>query len=1082
MKSYVRVLALCLLVTPLAAQQQADTAKKKWDITEPLGPTAKVEFDTSEGTWMNVDQSPDGKTIVFDLLGDIYIMPSGGGTASRITSGPAFDMQPRFSPDGKRLAFSSDRDGLWNIWVMDVDGKNAKQVSSERRWFVNSPSWAPDGNYIFARRHFVKERSLGAGEIWMFHASGSEGLQVTEKNGWQKDAGEPAVSPEGKYLYYSKDVTPGQFFEYNKDPYGGIYAIVRRDLSTGKERTYINRPGGSVAPRPSPDGKYVAFVRRVDTGSKLFLHDIQTGDEYPIFDHLDKDLQEAWAIHGVYAQFGWSADSKTIVVWGEGKIWRVDVAARSGQPIPFSAHVEVTVNDALRFKQNVAPDEFPVRMLRDVTTSPDGKTVVYSALGRLYRKTLPSGEPVKLTQDAADWPSQWLEFAPRFSSDGRQIVFGAWNDREFGRIRVMNADGSGTRDVVATRGHYTEPAFSPDGSSIVFRAVSADGIRANTHDEETGIFIVDTKGGEARKVRDGGIEPQFDHTGQRIYFRDRRGDKFVLASVDLDGSDETVHFQSENATQIVPSPDGKWVAFAERWQLYLAAFPRTGRPVDLGPAVKGYPVAQISRDAGMYIHWSGDSSKVHWALGPDYFTRDLSKTFAFLAGGAEGQTPAQPEAAGVPVGFTAKSDKPSGSTIALVGARIITMAGSGSSGVIENGTIVVKDNRIEAVGSGISVPADAKRIDVKGKTIVPGIIDVHAHVGGENDGIIAQTAWPLVANLAYGVTTSHDPSNDTETVFTNAEMVRAGMKLSPRLYSTGTILYGAETPFKAVVESYDDALSHLRRMKAVGAFSVKSYNQQRRDARQMIIKAARELEMEVVPEGGSLLYYNETHVMDGHTGVEHSLPVPRLYKDVVTLFAKSKSGYTPTMIVGYGGLSGEYYWYQHYNVWENKRLLKYVPEDVVVPRSRRRTMAGEDDFNHILIGKAAKQIQDAGGLVEMGAHGQLQGLGAHWETWMFVQGGMTPMEALRAATINGARYLGLDADLGSIEKGKLADLVVLDRNPLESIRYTDSVRMVMLNGRLYDAETMNEVAPTSRTRLPFYWERRSDRASTSASR
>ncbi|MGE5813745.1 MAG: amidohydrolase family protein [Acidobacteriota bacterium] len=328
-----------------------------------------------------------------------------------------------------------------------------------------------------------------------------------------------------------------------------------------------------------------------------------------------------------------------------------------------------------------------------------------------------------------------------------------------------------------------------------------------------------------------------------------------------------------------------------------------------------------------------------------------------------------------------------------------------------------------------------------------------------------------MANLAYGVTTSHDPSNDTETVFTNAEMVRAGMKLSPRLYSTGTILYGAETPFKAVVDTYDDALSHLRRMKAVGAFSVKSYNQQRRDARQMIIKAARELQMEVVPEGGSLLYYNETHVMDGHTGVEHSLPVPRLYKDVVTLFAKSTSGYTPTMIVGYGGLSGEYYWYQHYNVWENQRLLKYVPEDVVIPRSRRRTMAGEDDFNHILIGKGAKQIQDAGGLVEMGAHGQLQGLGAHWETWMFVQGGMTPMEALRAATINGAKYLGLDADIGSLEKGKLADLVVLDKNPLESIRYTDSVRMVMLNGRLYDAETMNEVAPNPHARLPFYWER-----------
>lgn len=1098
MKRPLTVLAIVLLALPLAAQQSDE--KKKWDVGEPLGPTSSLEFDTSEGTWMNVDVSPDGKTIAFDVLGDIYTMPISGGKAARVTSGPAYDMQPRFSPDGKRIAISSDRDGLWNIWTIDVDGKNPKQISSERRWFINSPSWSPDGNYIVARRHFVKERSLGAGEIWMFHANGSEGLQVTEKNGWQKDAGEPAISPDGTYLYYSKDVTPGQTFQYNKDPYGTIYAIIRRDLATGKERTYISRPGGSVAPRPSPDGKHVAFVRRAGLGSQLFLHDVNTGEEWSIFDRLDKDLQEAWAIHGVYAQYGWMPDSKALVVWGEGKIWKVDVARREGTEIPFTAHVEQTVNEALRFKQQVAPDEFPVRMLRDVRTAPDGKTIVYSALGRLYRKGMPGGAPARLIKDAASPQEHWLEFDPAFSRDGRWIAYSAWNDRELGRIRVVSADGATIRDVVSKPGHYADPKFSPDGKWIVFRAISADGIRGVTYDQETGIFTVAVGGGEPRKVRDGGADPQFDHTGRRIYFRDRRGEKFVLASVDLDGSDEVVHLQSDNATQIAPSPDGRWVAFAERWHAYVAAFPHTGRAVDLGPSVKGYPVAQISRDAGMYIHWSGDSQRVHWALGPEYFTRDLSETFAFLAAGgasekdsseparSEGGTRASgggapragissPEAKGVPIGFTIKADKPSG-TIALVGARVLTMADSGGQrpeaggqGVIETGTILIEGNRIAAVGRSVSIPSGAQRIDVRGKTIIPGIIDVHAHLGGEDDGILAQTAWPLVANLAFGVTLSHDPSNDTETVFTNAEMIRAGMKLGPRLYSTGTILYGAETPFKAVVDTYDDALSHLRRMKAVGATSVKSYNQQRRDARQMIIKAARETGMMVVPEGGSLLYMNNTQVLDGHTGVEHSLPVPRIYKDVVTLLAKSRSGYTPTLIVGYGGLSGEYYWYQHYNVWENPHLMRYVPRDVVVPRSRRRTMAAEDDFNHVLIARGANQVADAGGLVQLGAHGQLQGLGAHWELWMFQQGGMTPMQALRVATINGAKYLGMDAEIGSLEKGKLADLVVLDKNPLENIRNTDSVRMVMLNGRLYDAATMSEIAPEKRERLPFYWEK-----------
>ena len=379
--------------------------------------------------------------------------------------------------------------------------------------------------------------------------------------------------------------------------------------------------------------------------------------------------------------------------------------------------------------------------------------------------------------------------------------------------------------------------------------------------------------------------------------------------------------------------------------------------------------------------------------------------------------------------------------------------------MIENGTVVVEGNRITAIGraGAVSIPAGARRIDVAGKTIMPGIIDVHAHVGGEGDGILAQSSWPLQANLAFGVTTSHDPSNDTETVFANAELVRAGRKLGPRLFSTGTILYGAETPYKVVIDSYDDAVSHLRRQKAAGAFTVKSYNQQRRDVRQMIIKAARELQMMVVPEGGSLLYMNETMILDGHTGIEHSLPVPRLYKDVVTLFSKSKSGYTPTLIVGYGGLFGENYWYQHTNVWENERLLAFTPRAIVDARSRRRIMAPEEDFNHVLIARGVKQILDAGGSVQLGAHGQLQGMGAHWELWMLQEGGMTNLEAIRCATLNGAKYLGLDGELGSLEKGKLADLIVLDRNPLENIRNTESVGMVMVNGRLYDSKTLNEI-------------------------
>jgi imidazolonepropionase-like amidohydrolase/Tol biopolymer transport system component len=1065
------LVAVAALATTLAQQRDAD----RWDITKPTGPTSTVTFETSEGTWMNVDVSPDGRTLVFDLLGDLYSMPiagSGNATARRLTTGVAFDMQPRFSPDGKTVAFISDRGGLFNIWVADADGSNVRQVSREQRWWINSPSWSPDGQYIYARRHFVGERSLGAGEIWMFHVSGSEGVQVTERPSIQKDAGEPAISPDGRTLYYSRDVSPGPNFDYNRDPYGVIYAIYSRDLATGRERAVANRAGGSITPRVSPDGRRLSFIRRVRLQSVLYVKDLATGEETPVFDGLDRDLQEAWSIHGVYPQYAWTPDGNAIVIWAQGKLWRVS-ANGSGTPaeIPFRAEVRQEVTEALHFPQQAFSEHFPVRMLTGVRTSPDGNTVVYSAVGKLYVKSIQGGDPRRLTST-----DDGFEFAPSFSRDGQWITYVTWSDDARGRVRIMRADGSNGRDVVSTPGHYTEPSFSPDGQSVVYRSVGADGTRGVTHGENRGIFIVPASGGAATLVREGGDDPQFDHTGTRVYFRERRDNRFILASVNRNGGDEVVHFRSENATAVVPSPDGQWVAFAERWHTYVGAFPRTGRPVDIGPRTAGYPVNQISRDAGFNVHWSADSRRVHWTMGGDYYSRDIAESFPFVESRSGEAGP--PEAEGVAIGFTIKSDVPA-STIAFTGARVITMAGA----PIENATVIVEGNRIKSVGRNVSVPAGATRIDARGKTIMPGLIDAHAHLGGEGDGLLAQTSWPLLANLAFGVTTAHDPSNDTETVFTNSELIRRGAKLGPRLFSTGTILYGAETPFKAAIEDYDDALSHLRRLKAAGAMSVKSYNQQRRDVRQMILKAARELQMLVVPEGGSLLYHDLTMITDGHTTIEHSLPVAKIYKDVIDLWAGTKVGYTPTLIVGFGGLSGEFYWYERTNVWEHPRLLAFTPREIVDARSRRRIKAaGDDDFNHIAIAAHANQLQDAGVAINMGAHGQLQGLGAHWETWMMTQGGMTPAEALATATINAARTLGLDREIGSLEAGKLADLVVLDRNPLENIQNTDSVSMVMVNGRLYDAATLNEMASGTRQRGRLYWESASPRVQPSAPR
>jgi hypothetical protein len=296
--------------------------------------------------------------------------------------------------------------------------------------------------------------------------------------------------------------------------------------------------------------------------------------------------------------------------------------------------------------------------------------------------------------------------------------------------------------------------------------------------------------------------------------------------------------------------------------------------------------------------------------------------------------------------------------------------------------------------------------------------------------------------------------------------------VGPRVYSTGIILYGADGDFKAPVNSLEDARSAIRRTKAFGAISVKSYNQPRREQRQQVMQAAKEIGVNVVPEGGSTFFHNMSMIMDGHTGVEHNIPVAPAYKDVLTVWGNSKTGYTPTLIVNYGGMNGEYFYYQRDDVWDDKKLQKFMPRAALDSRSRHVTKVPLEEYDngHVLVSKTAKDLQDAGVMVNMGAHGQLQGLGAHWETWMLQAGGMSNMNALRTATINPATYIGMDDEIGSLKIGKLADLIVLDQNPLENIENTNSVRYTMANGRLYDAETMNEIGNEPKQRGKFYWE------------
>ena len=1054
-----------LLVTCLSIAQKENTT---WDVNKP-GESFNYtthKFTTTQGTWMNLDVSPDGKTIVFDMLGDIYTMPIQGGNAKAIRTGIAFEVQPRFSPDGKYISFTSDAGGGDNIWIMNTHGKEAKQITKESFRLLNNAVWTPDSKYLIARKHFTSSRSLGAGELWQYHITGGSGIQVVKKKNDQQDINEPWVSSDAKHLYYSEDMYSGGFFQYNKDPNKQIYAIKRYNLVSGERQTITGGPGGAARPTVSPDGAMLAFVRRVGEKTVLYIHDLETGQEYPIYDGLNKDQQEAWAIFGVYPNFDWLPNNKELIIWSGGSFQRINTETLAVTPINFQADVSIDLAQTVKTNTPIERDQFTPKVIRNARTSPDGKTLVFSALGHLYKKTLPKGTPERLTA------STDFEFEPSFSPSGNEIIYVTWNDLEKGTISYLDINEGEPVKLTTEKAIYRTPSYSKDAKQIVYRKQAGNTDQGITFTKNPGIYVMDQDGQNPTKITNYGENPMFNNDGSRIYLQ-TGGTYFgnltkKLISVNLQGHDEREHVISKYANHIVPSPDNKWVAFTNLHKAYIAPMPQIGKPLTLDGKSNNVPVQQIAKDAGVNLHWSSNSNTIMWTLGDEYYSNTLQDKFSFVPSGK--QTPTNMPDSGLKVGLNALVDKPSG-RIAFRDARIITMNGNQ---VIENGVIVVNGDHIEAIGSAaeVTIPDDCKIIVATGKTIMPGLVDSHAHIGGFRAGLPVQNNWQFAANLAYGVTTAHDPSANTETVFTLSELQKAGELVGPRLYSTGFILYGADGDFKAVINNLEDARSSIARTKAFGAKSVKSYNQPRREQRQQVLQAAREQNINVVPEGGSTFFHNLTMVIDGHTGVEQNIPVAPVYKDVLEIWGASGTGYTPTLIVNYGGLNGELYYYQRDNVWEDEKLLKFTPRSVIDSRSKHRTMAPIKEYEngHILVAKTAKDLVAAGVKLNMGAHGQLQGLGAHWETWMLASGGLSNHEALKAATINGANYIGAGQDIGSLEVGKLADLIVLDKNPLEFIENTKTIEHVMINGRLYDTNTLNEVGNNPKPRAPFYWE------------
>jgi Tol biopolymer transport system component/imidazolonepropionase-like amidohydrolase len=1087
------LVGLCFVLTPSRAIAQSQPAGTSWDVTQPRGRATEIDFPTTEGTWISIDVSPDGTWIVFDLLGHIYRMPIAGGAAECLTqsSGIAINVQPRISPDGKSIAFISDRKGQMNVWVMDSDGKNPVPVLLDTKYEYRWPGWSADGRFVVA----VKRPPFtvtGFNSLMMLSRGGGNGIELLKgENG--RNPYRASISADGRFAYYDVYTSAPNVGRGRQDALRGSIQLHRLDLETGTvqpitagetEQGNADHPssGGAYAAEPSPDGRFLSFMRKVPGGtlnykgqrygprSALWIRDLVSGAERLAMDPVEMDLSEAsFPLDGTYPSYKWMPDSKGIVIHQGGKIRRLDLTNGAVSTIPFSARVHRTISEQPWIKNRLSDGPVDIRFVRWASSAPDGKTLAFQAVGRVWLMDRPNGPIRRLTPESFA-PH---EFQPAWSPDGQSIAFTTWQDEQRGALWVTSARGGAPRRLTRDPGEFANPAWTPDGRELVVARGAGATARGQTmlRNPYFDLVRIPIEGGDAHFVVQIGrsVEPYARRgelvrptvgTNGRIYFFEvkpiaaqeggRAQSSTDVVSIRPDGSDRIIHARIGNAGDVAVAPNGQWVTFAQGMNLYLAPLPASGSAAAV-PTIDrrggDLSTTALSTEGGIHPRWRSNDV-VEFVSG--------NRIFAYNASTGRGDT--------ITVRLSAPRDLAQGS-IALTGARIIPL---NRQQVIENGTVVIRAGRIACVGQCSTSGAD-RVISALGRTIIPGFVDVHAHHDHGQLGMMPTHNFESSVYLAYGVTTTFDPSPTSIDPFASGQLVEAGLMVGPRIFTSGETLTNGDDITTRDVTSLDVALNEVGRRKSWGAPMLKQYLQPTRYQRQWVVEAARQLNIRTTAEGSADLYHKLSMVMDGHTGGEHLTVQAPLYGDVLNFMAKARYVYSHTPLVsGASAWNEEYFWQEATPLWQDPKLQRWIPWRELIPHTRRFVMRPETDYMKDIVAQTAADLLALGGYSAIGSHGQQHGLGSHWDVWMLAKAAGA-MSALEVASMHGATFLGMDEDLGSISVGKLGDLMVLNGNPLTNIRNTANIQYVMKAGVLYDANSLDEIWPKSIPYGNYYW-------------